>query len=167
MTETFPLDGKDIGSIPVPHDCMIREIREEDEYLVLDFDEDSLLDDDSIQSIHPGARKLIMRFHLVWYGLDGAKAYGGILGIYQYRRKKRHEGYMPVKNLRNLIKNSKCDVSYLNHFVAYHQAILELYGNDSILLMLWADAVKFQWSIEQPNKEESQGSRIDGGSVQA
>ena len=150
--ETYLLDGNNVSKIPVPHDCVISGIREEDDYLVFDFEND-VYRNDSIQAVHPDAQTLTVRFHLEYGGLNGVKAYGGLQGIYQYRRSKKHgEGYMRIKNLKKLqklIKECYFPATYLNHYIsANQQVILELCVDDLTLLMLWADSVEFVWTLK-------------------
>ena len=38
--ETYSLDGNNASSIPLPHDCEIKDIREDDDYLIIDFEDD-------------------------------------------------------------------------------------------------------------------------------
>ena len=61
--ESYSLTGQQLPSIPIPHDCVIREISQQDDWLILAF-EDNLSVHDSIGSIHPGAQSLTMKFHL-------------------------------------------------------------------------------------------------------
>ena len=44
--------------------------------------------------------------------------------------------------------------TYLYHYVAYHQVIVELCVNDSTLLMLWADSVEFEWTLKEPDEKD-------------
>ena len=161
MTETYLLDGTNTAGIPVPHDCVIGDIREEDDCLVIDF-EDDLSGCDSIRAIHPDAQALTVRFHLEYGGLDGVKAYGGLLGIYRHRRSKKHgEGYMRIKSLkklRKLIGRCRSPATYLYHFVAYRQVILELHVDDSTLLMMWADSVTFEWTLKEGHGADEAGA---------
>ena len=153
--ETYTFDSSSAAIIPVPHDCKIKDIREEDDYLIIDF-EDGISDHDSIRAVHPDAQALTIRFHLVYGGLNGMRAYGGLQGIYQHRRsKKRREGYMLVKSLKQLqklIKKCRIPATYLCHYVADHQIIVELCVDDSTLLMLWADSIEFEWTLKESNE---------------
>ena len=38
--ETYVLDGNNVSNIPLPHDCEIKDIREKDDYLIIDFEDD-------------------------------------------------------------------------------------------------------------------------------
>ena len=153
MVETYLLDGRTPSGIPLPHDCEIRDIREDDDDLIIDFEED-ISYHDAIKAVHPDAQTLTVRFHLEYGGLDGVKAYGGLQGIYRYRRSKKHgEGYMLVKSLkklRKLMKACSFPATYLYHYVTFHQVIVELNVDHSTLLMLWADVVKFEWTLKDP-----------------
>ncbi len=155
--ETYVLDGNNASNIPLPHDCGIKDIREDDDYLIIVF-EDDISYHDAIRAIHPDAQTLTVRFHLEYGGLDSDKAYGGLQGIYQYRHSKKHvEGYMLVKSLkklRKLMKECCSPTTYLYHYVAFHQVIVELCVNDSTLLMLWTDSVEFEWTLKDPDEIE-------------
>ena len=155
--ETYKFDGNNTSNIPVPHDCKIRDIREEDDYLIIDFEND-ISYHDAIKAVHPDAQTLTVRFHLEYGGLNGAKAYGGLQGIYRHRHSKKHgEGYMLVKSLkklRKLIKGCSIPATYLYHYVAYQQVIVELWVDDSTLLMLWADSVEFEWTLKEPDGKD-------------
>ena len=141
-TEIYKLDGKNIDIIPVPHDCVIKDIWEEDDYLIIDF-EDDISYHDAIKPIRPEAQTLTMRFHL---------EYGGLTGIYQYRKTQHHEGYMNVKSLQKLMKECNHNFTYLYHYVAYHQIIVELCASNSILLTLNADALEYEWSQKKTTR---------------
>ena len=145
--ETYLLDGSNTSGIPLPHDCVIKSIREEDDYLIIDF-EDDISYHDAIKAVHPDALTLTMRFHLE----DASKTYGGLQGIYQYRRSKIHgEGYMRIKNLgklQKLIRECGISATYLYQYTAYQQVIVELYVKGPTLLMLWTDYVEFEWTLK-------------------
>ena len=157
MVETYLLDGSNISNIPLPHDCEIRDIKEADDYLIIDF-EDDIFYHDAIRAVQPDAQTLTVRFHLEYDGLDGVKAYGGLQGIYRHRHSKKHgEGYMLVKSLkklRKLMKECGSPATYLYHYVADRQMIVELCVDDSTLLMLWADSVEFEWTLKDPDETD-------------
>ena len=157
IVETYLLDGNNASNIPLPHDCEIKDIREDDDYLIIDF-EDDISHHDAIRAVHPDAQTLTVRFHLEYGGLNGVKAYGGLQGIYQHRRSKKHgNGFMLVKSLkklRKLMKECGFPATYLYHYVAYHQVIVELCVDDSTLLMLWADSVEFEWTLKEPDEKD-------------
>lgn len=141
--ETYQLDGNNTSAIPLPHDCEITGIRKEDDYLIIDF-EDDISCHDAIRAIHPDALKLTIRFHL---------KYDGLQGIYRYRCSKKHgEGYMRIrklKKLQKLIDKEGISATYLYQYIAYHQVIVELWVDDSTLLMLEADSVEFEWTLKE------------------
>ena len=155
--ETYVLDGNNASKIPLPHDCVIKDIREDDDSLIIDF-EDGLSYHDAIRAVHPDAQTLTLRFHLEYGGPDGAKAYGGLQGIYRYRHSKKHgEGYMLVKSLkelRKLVSECVCPATYLYHYVADHQVIVELCIDHSTLLMLCTDYVEFEWTLKDPGRTD-------------
>lgn len=157
LVETYLLDGNNVSDIPLPHDCEIKDIREDDDDLIIDF-EDDISYHDAIRAVHPDARTLTVRFHLEYGGMNGIKAYGGLQGIFRYRHSKKHgEGYMLVKSLkklRKLMKECGFPVTYLYHYVACHQVIVELCVDDSTLLMLWADSVEFEWTLKDAGETD-------------
>ena len=148
LVETYLLDGINVSNIPLPHDCEIKDIREDDDHLIIDF-EDDIADHDAIKTVHPDAQTLTVRFHL---------EYDGLQGIYRYRRSKKHgEGYMLVKSLkklRELMKECIIPATYLYHYVTYHQVIVELCVDDSTLLMIWADSVEFEWTLKERDETD-------------
>jgi len=63
MIEKYYLNTDVIPTIPVPHDCVIKEITFDSDFLVLKF-EDDISYYDSIKSIRPNAKSLVVRIHL-------------------------------------------------------------------------------------------------------
>ena len=148
--ETYMLDGGDISGIPEPHDCVIEGIRQEGEFLIIEF-EDDISYHESIEAIHPEAQTLTLRFHLEGEGLEG---------VFHYRRSKLlGDGYMRIKEfegLQKLIQRCVIPATYLCHYVAFHQVIVELDANDSTLLMINADSVEFEWTLKDPSETEDE-----------
>ena len=63
MIEKYNLNTDILPTIPVPHDCVIKEITFDSEFLVLKF-EDDISYHDSIKYINPNASSLVIRIHL-------------------------------------------------------------------------------------------------------
>lgn len=135
MTEQYFLNGASLPTIPTPHDCVIKALRTEGEYLIFEF-EDNIALHDSILDVHPNAKSLIMRFHMT----------DSDFALYLFERKKHAEGYFCQK-AKKLFKltEKKRPLTYLYHSVRYCGIILELFLTNSVLLELEADRVEMEW----------------------
>ena len=71
MTERYRLDGELLPTIPVPHDGMITRLEIGGDCITFRFEED-IGRRDAIAYIHPGAKSLIIRYHLTE---DGFRLY--------------------------------------------------------------------------------------------
>ena len=148
MVERYNLNQITLPTIPVPHDCVVTNILEDDEYLIFLFEED-ISYHDSIQAIHPSAKGLTIRFHKT----DGFRE---DMELYQYTSFKHQSGYMSKKPKRlfELTAHRKRPVEYLEHFVASNTMIIHLFSKNSIMLRLFTDYVEFEW-IEQESYIEN------------
>ena len=63
MKEIYTLNSDPLPWPPVPHDCLITDIRIQDRVLEFTFEED-ISCHDSIKVLKPGAKSLVMRFNL-------------------------------------------------------------------------------------------------------
>ena len=63
MKEIFYLNKDILPTIPVPHDCVIKDIQIGGQHLTFVF-EDDISYHDSIKFIAPEAKSLIIRYHL-------------------------------------------------------------------------------------------------------
>ena len=135
MTERYDLSTNTVPTIPVPHDCVIKEIGFDDEFLVLKF-EDDIEYHDSIKSIHPDASSLTMRIHL----------YDTIFDAYEHRMKDKlsGEGYYLINN-KKLSALCKKTVEYLYHYVGYQSIIIKLYCGGYYMLDITSDYIEFDW----------------------
>ena len=64
MIETYYLNEKTLPTIPIPHDCVIKNVSIDNQYIVFSF-EDDISYHDSIKYIRPDAKSLIVRYHMV------------------------------------------------------------------------------------------------------
>ncbi len=133
MKVTYRLDEPQLPTMPIPHDCTIQQIRKEEDRLVFVF-EDDIARHDSIQSVRPAARSLIMTFHLT----DTCEI--------AYRRRnrclKRFE-YIELKN-ENALFGTPC--AFLCHYVTYGQVIVKLWRERAeYMLTLTVDSVEYDW----------------------
>ncbi len=136
VVETYSLTGEALPTIPVPHDCVIKEISLADGWLVLSFEE-NIARHESVQYSHPNARTLQMRIHL----LDEK------LNLLAYERRRYENVYVErkPKKLFELARREE-QLEYLKHFVGYGEMQIELFQSaGSILIDLYADRVEMEW----------------------
>ena len=135
MIEKYYLNGDVLPTIPVPHDCVIKEITIDDEFLVLKF-EDDISYHDSIECLNKNARSLVIRIHLN----DPL--------FYAYEHRLKHvfggEGYYLISNekLQNLCKKH---VEYLYHYICFEQIMIKLFCGGYYLLDVYSDYIEFDW----------------------
>ena len=148
MTETYYLNRDVLPTMPVPHDCVIKKIRQKDQYIEFVF-EDDISDYDSIKHQKPDAQSLIIRYHFAYDPDD--------YSIYQWIKPNRllaklfsMEGrYRRIKNSR-LTKLSEGGrrLEYLSHNVGYCSLIVKLHSNTPIILDADIDYVEYEWILK-------------------
>ena len=135
MIEKYYLNTDTLPTIPVPHDCVIKEITFDSNFLVLKF-EDDISYHDSIKCIKPNVSSLVIRIHLS----------DPIFDAYEYRltHMLRGEGYYLINNskLKNLCKK---EVEYLYHNIGFHSIIIKLFCGGYYLLDIATDFIEFNW----------------------
>ncbi len=132
MMEIYRLDGAKVPTLITPHDCVIKKIKKEDDFLVFIF-EDDISCHDSIQYFKPHARSLIIKYHLI----DIYEIY------YQRWNKLMHRlEYIELKNERSLF-DTGCE--YLYQYAMYNQLIIKLFKGTEYMLSLSADYVEYHW----------------------
>lgn len=123
--------NKDI--LPLPHDCIIKEIRLEDENLIFIF-EDDITYHDSI--INNNAKSLIIKYHL----LDkDFKTY-----VYRSKFALFKEGYQLINN-KNIIGIQSIPLEYLYHNQGSYSIIIKLYKKELIMIELEVDYIEYEW----------------------
>ena len=136
MVEKYYLNGKVLPTLPVQHDCVVKEITFDDEFLVLKFDED-ISSYDSIKCLNKNVVSLAIRIHLT----------DPLFYAYEHRLTHRSsgEGYYLINNkkLQSLCK--KC-VEYLYHYISYEQIMIKLFCGGYYLLEVNADYIEFDWT---------------------
>ena len=137
--ETFNLIGQQLPTIPVPHDCVIKKITLNDDWLILSF-EDDLSYHESIKCIHPNARTLTMKFHLI------GEPY---LELYAYEQRKYENVYVQrkTKKIFTIVKEGR-KLEYIGHYVAFGAMKIELCADRPYFIELQTDDIVFEW-IEQ------------------
>lgn len=135
-TESYSLVDKQLPTIPVPHDCIVKEISLQNSWLIFDF-EDDISYHDSIRGIRPGAHGLTMRFRLT--DEKDITILAREIRKYEvvYVERKR-------KKLFELAKKGR-ELEYLDHMAAYGFLQIELCSENSCILRLAADRVVMEW----------------------
>ena len=136
MIEKFNLCAQALPTLPVPHDAVIRRVFMEGEHLVFQFEE-GIAVHDMVARIHPNARSLVIRYHLLEPEYDYYKSFNKA-GKWGYLLKK------PEKLLRLAVRGNK--VTYLDHYVSYASLIVVLFkGHTYRRVEMTADEVEYEW----------------------
>ena len=137
MKETYHLNGEVLPAIPVPHDCLIKEISLEDEWLVFAF-EDDINRHDMANPIKENARSLVIRFHLA----DETYA------LYKYRKpflRFLGEGAFVGLKPEKLFGMPAGSLEYVEHFVGCNSIVIKMFSQAEIVLEASVDRVEYEW----------------------
>jgi len=143
MKETYYLNDKEVPTIPVPHDCVVKDIQLENGNLVFRF-EDDISYHDSIKNNYPKAKTLIIRFHLLQ----------DIFDINLFIRSKANRLFHKAgvfreidlsKRQNDLINLTKDNLEYLYHNVGYCSIIVQLWSSRDVVFNIAADYVELEW----------------------
>ena len=138
MTETYYLNGNILPTIPVPHDCVIKKVRLEDQNIIFEF-EDDISRYDSIRNSKPEVKSLIVKYHLLNYG---------DFSIYKWKKpsgfSNKNGRYDCVDN-HIITKLSDGRLEYLYHYIGYRSIIIKLFSNGFIILDADVDYIEFEW----------------------
>ena len=138
MAETYYLNGNTLPTIPVPHDCVIKKVRLENQHIVFEF-EDDISCYDSIKNFKPGAKSLIIKCHL----LNDED-----FSIFKWEKpsgfSNKNGRYNCVDN-HSITKLSDSRLEYLYHYVGYRSIIIKLFANGSIIIDADVDYIEFEW----------------------
>ena len=145
MAEKYYLNGKTLPSIPVPHDCVIKQIHLQDQCIEFVF-EDDISCYDSIQYYKPDAKSLIIRYHFA-YDTDDFSVYKWVEPMRLLSKLFSKDGhYKRMKNsLLTDLPEGKFKLEYLYHNVGYCSIITKLFSNGYIILDADVDYVEFEW----------------------
>ncbi len=135
---TYYLNKAEWPTIPVPHDCVIRNISLSDDFLILDFEQE-ISSYYSIQHICPNAKSLTIKIHLI----DTFDIYQMKMRRFPKFRKVYEE--LDFNKLVGLVKQER--VEYLYHYVSYHSLIVNLYCGANIILDLHANYIEYIWEM--------------------
>ena len=132
--------------IPIPHDCVIKEIQFDKNGLIFIF-EDDISYHDSIKSIKPDAKSLTITFHMS-KDIDEMTLY-----TKRQRRLFRSKSFYEETDLTHdkdkLLALANNRLEYLDHYIGYKSIIVNLFSLDDIVLHLNADSVEFNWFLKQ------------------
>ena len=146
MNESYRLDTEALPFIPVPHDCVIRTILVDKEKQCISFVfEDDISGYDSIAHFKPGAKSLVIKYHLD--DVDDYELYKSLKPSLAHR----NGGYECLTDAEKgnhdaLLELPKHKLEFLSHYVAYKSMIIELWAGTSIILKLNADTVEYEWN---------------------
>lgn len=138
MIEKYCLNRDTLPTIPVPHDCVIKNININGEFLTFTFNSD-IANYDSIKFTHPDAKSLIIRFHLL-------SDDGDSVDVYRSVPDKTGEwfDYKHI-NTDEFTALSGEQLEYLYHYVCYGQMMIKLWYTSYFLIELSSDYVEFEW----------------------
>ena len=137
MTERYRLDGELLPTIPVPHDGVITRLEIGGDCITFRFEED-IGRRDAIAYIHPGAKSLIIRYHLT---ADGFR-------LYRWHRRIPllfPRGYYKEVARPCPEKLTAHRLEYLYHNVGYCSVITTLYSRGYLILDASVDSVEYEW----------------------
>ena len=139
MLEKYTLIDDTLPIIPTPHDCVIKKVSLENQFLIFEFD-DNISEHDSISYIKPKAKSLIIRYHL--YIEDD-------LTLYKWHQPARwspFKGCYKELSVDKFLQNLK-GIEYIGHHVGPCSIIIELFADSSIILKTCPDYVEYEWII--------------------
>ena len=142
MKETYYLNKSELPTIPVPHDCVVKDVRLDGEYLVFTF-EDDISYHDFAKYYRPEARSLIIRFHLPY--ADDVCVFVRKKPIRFLHKPGAIKELDFIKKNGELINLFKGKLEYLYHNVGYCSIIVKLWSESGIVLDMHADYVEFEW----------------------
>ena len=130
--ETYELRSGVLPTVPLPHDCPIKEIKIEGNRLILIF-EDGIERYDSVRFYRPGARSLVMTFELY----DG---------FFAYRSDKAEEKYEKIPE-EEFLKLPEDRLEYLGHFVGHGEIVVKLWSvrGGYAVADVYAERVELSW----------------------
>lgn len=132
MVEKYSLNGKQLPTLPTPHDCKIIEVEFKDEYLIFNFDNGITLYD-SIKKINPDANSLVIKYHLNQPEVC----------VYKYKPRFNGKAYELVNNKKLIKKHTNLQFWY--QYVTYNQIILKLFSDVEIFVKFECDYIEYEW----------------------
>ena len=145
VEEKYYLNTNTLPTIPVPLDCIIKEIQLGNDSLVFIF-EDNISNNDSIKYIMPNAKSLMMKIHLV----------NDLSDISLYMKTKPGKILHKSSIYKEIDLNKQCDkllhfpdnrLEYMYHNIGYCSIIVQLWASNSIVMSITADYVEYDWNF--------------------
>lgn len=134
MIEKYELNQKTLPTVPNIHDCVIKKVSIDDEFLTFTF-EDDISYHDSIQYSNPHAKTLMIRYHLI----QEFKTYK-----WKLRFLTKKEEYIIIAN-DELIKMAEYKLEYLYENIGYKSVILKLWHQGYVIVDIYADYIEYEW----------------------
>ena len=141
MKDVYYLNGESLPTIPVPHDCVIKNVNLDNQCIVFVF-EDNISYHDSIKFYKPEAKSLIIRYHFA-YDTNDFSIYKWVKSKMPFS-KEGHYKRLDNSELVNL-SDGKLKLEYLYHNVGYCSIITKLFSDGYIILDTDIDYVEFEW----------------------
>ena len=138
MTETYYLNGNILPTIPVPHDCVIKKVRLENQHIIFEF-EDDISYHDSMKNFKPEVKSLIVKYHLL---------NDGDFSIYKWKKPSgfsKKNGRYDCIDSNYITKLSDSCLEYLYHYIGYCSIIIKLFANGFIIIDADVDYMEFEW----------------------
>lgn len=132
------LNKDTVPTIPTPHDCVIKKVSIQEEYIIFEF-EDDISCHDSVRYFKPDAKSLIIKIHLI----DDFDTYK----IKHYKRPWCKGDYARIDNSLLVKIAEKERLEYLYHYVGYQSIIIRLWSQTYITLDVQADYIEYKWTI--------------------
>lgn len=137
MKEIYHLNGDVLPAMPVPHDCRIRSISLEDEWLIFAF-EDDINHHDTANPVKGNAGSLVIRYHLVDNGFS----------LYRYQKpfvRFLGEGAFIGLKQDKLFSLPAENLEYLCHYVGYNSIVIKMFSQSEVVLEATLDVVEYEW----------------------
>ncbi len=128
MKQTYKLNEAQLPTMVTPHDCVIKEIKKDDDFLIFVF-EDDISHHDSFED----KKTLKIKYHLIQeYEIYRQK----------WNRLMKRSEYTELKNESILFKGNS---QYLYQCVGYEHLLIQLYKDTMYVLSLNTDYVEYEW----------------------
>ncbi len=132
------LDKETVPTIPTPHDCIIKKVTIQEEYIIFEF-EDDISYHDSVKYHKPDAKSLVIKIHLA----DDFETYKKK----HYQRRWCKGDYARIRNSKLVEIAEKERLEYLYHYIGYQSIIIKLFSKTYITLGIQADYIDFDWIV--------------------
>ena len=139
--EIYYLDKDVLPSIPIPHDCVIKQISLEGKFIVFVFEDDIFMHD-SINCSRPKVKSLIMKYHFA-YSTDDFSIYKWVIPDKRFPERGCYERLDNCQLAQ--LTEGKSELTYLYHNVGYCSIITKLFLEEYVILDSDIDYVELEW----------------------